>query len=46
MRVQNPKNGKMMLNLHDTILDKKSIGSDPPQKDLKVDHDLENQDAN
>jgi len=39
----------MMLNLHDTILDEKSIGSDPlppPPKDLKVDHDLENQDAN
>jgi hypothetical protein len=34
MRVQDQKSGKLRLNLHGTILDGKSIGSDP-KKELK-----------
>jgi hypothetical protein len=37
----------MRLNLHGTILDEKSIGSDPNKKGAeRRAHDLENQDAN
>jgi hypothetical protein len=43
-----PKSGKSRLNLHGTILEGKSIGSDPKKKKTRAQrraHDLENQDA-
>jgi len=41
-----PKNGKSRLNLYGTILEGKSIGSDPQKKKVQRGaHDLENQDV-
>jgi len=42
-----PKNGKSRLNLHGTILEGKSIGSDQKKKKKlkRRVHDLKNQDA-
>jgi len=39
-----PKSGKLRLNLHGTIFERKSIGSDGKKKKKRA-HDLESQDA-
>jgi hypothetical protein len=39
------KKWQVEANLHSTILEGKSIGSDPKKKKKKRAHDLENQDA-
>jgi len=40
-----PKSGKLRLNPHGTILEGKSIVSDPKKRAPRRAHDLENQDA-